>query len=205
MSEMNDDLLAEIDRTLKAELSVAPSADFEARVRRTIEERAPARSWWMPSYALLAAAAAVVIATTLAIVMMRPGVDEAAPLAARAGSDVYLAVERRAVGPEKPARSASARTLPQARFGETPRPRRHELTAGAHPGEPEVIVPLNQLDAVRRLVRDVNEGRISQIPSEPVAAASGPVDAAVAPLVVEPIIVPDAEVSAGISPVVRGF
>ena len=202
MSEMNQDLLAEIDNTLKAELSITPSADFEARVLRTIEARAAARSWWMPSYAFVAAAAAVVITTTLAIVMLRPAADGPLPVSARAGSDVRLATEPRTAAPRVP--NPEARTSsrePQAQSTERRAPSAERRT----PAEPEVIVPLNQLAAVRRLVRDVNEGRISHIPDalpEPTPATTALV---VAPLVVEPIALPDAEKGGGISPVVRGF
>jgi hypothetical protein len=227
MSEMNndrrtEDLLAAIDHELKAALSVAPSADFEARVLRTIEERAEARrSWWMPSYAFLAAAAAVVITTTIAIVMLKPAADEQAPVARGAGRDVHLAadatvrlkadttpevrlkadttsaVRRKAdstpVRPKAPTTSGPSSVV--SAFRRTPQPA----------GEPEVLVPLNQLAAVRRLVRDVNEGRISEIPSEPAPAAGEPAEVAVAPLIVEPISVPAVEARGGISPAVRGL
>ena len=72
--------------------------------------------------------------------------------------------------------------------------------------EPEVIVPLNQMEAVRRLVRAVNEGRIEP-PAEPLEGPmTPPATLDVAPLVVEPIplspLAPGAETPA---PFIRGL
>ncbi len=61
--------------------------------------------------------------------------------------------------------------------------------------EPEVLVPLNQMAAVRRLVSAVNEGRI-EVPAEPPQGPmAAPVQLSVAPVVVEPI--PVSPMSAG--------
>jgi hypothetical protein len=54
--------------------------------------------------------------------------------------------------------------------------------------KPEVLVPPNQMEAVRRLVRAANEGRFVEAPAEPVPGPMAPpatVD--VIPLTVEPI------------------
>jgi hypothetical protein len=55
---------------------------------------------------------------------------------------------------------------------------------------PDVIVPADRLAAVRRLVREVNAGRIEP-PLEPLQepGAAVPVPLAVVPIVVEPILV----------------
>jgi hypothetical protein len=53
--------------------------------------------------------------------------------------------------------------------------------------EPEVIVPLNQMEAVRRLVRAVNEGRVEAPAEPPQGPMALPAELAIAPLVVEPI------------------
>ena len=215
MSEMNndrrtEDLLATIDNELKAALSVAPSADFEARVLRTIEERAEARrSWWIPSYAFVATAAAVVLTTTMAVVMMRPAreIESAPPQIA--GSDVQLPAQMVRL-------KADPTSIPDTPVRLKPHPRAATVRRASDapvgsafrrttPAEPEVLVPLNQLAAVRRLVRDVNAGRITEIPGESAPSAGAPTEVAVAPLVVDPIVVPDAEKGGGISPVVRGF
>jgi hypothetical protein len=71
---------------------------------------------------------------------------------------------------------------------------------------PEVIVPPNQMEAVRRLVRAVNEGRV-ELPAQPVQGPlAAPTTLDVAPLVVEPIPVPPLDSVAGnTGPSIRGL
>jgi hypothetical protein len=172
-------VLAEIDRELKAALSVSPPADFEARVLRRVEEdRAPARSL----YGWLAAAAALVVATGLFYALTRnPASDAVAP----------PAIADRRPGIQLP--QATPPHDPAAAF-ETRYVDRHFMPGPvriARP-EPEVIVPVNQMEAVRRLVRAANEGLV-EVPPEPVQGPlAPPAELAVAPLVIEPIPVPSA-------------
>ena len=192
MSEMNDargsrlgargseELLAEIDNELRTALAIEPSADFEARVLRTIEQRATARSWWMPSYAFVAAAAAVVITTALAIVMLRPAIDEPPPVSARAGSDVHLANAEPIRPQADPARKTSRSPVVSA-FRRT--------SAAARPSAPEIIVPPNQMETLRRLAVVIEEGRVA-LAETPEGPVTPPAELVVAPIVVEPLLPP---------------
>lgn len=174
-------ILAEVDRELRAALSVSPSADFEARVLRRVEEDdLPVRSY----YPWLAAAAALALAAGLFYALGRaPEIETVSPpQMADRRPDVLL--------PPIAAHPASAPGEPEAsRVMAAARPPR----PAARRPEPEVIVPLNQMEAVRRLVRAVNEGRIDA-PAEPQEGPMPvPAELAVAPLVVDPIPVPALE------------
>jgi hypothetical protein len=171
---------------LQAALSIAPSADFEERVlRRVADDDAPAR--W--SYGWLAAAAALlVLAVGLFFALNRTpaAVDEAPPQMAGRQPDVRLpppAHQEPAYTTDAPARKGPAYT--SASVGRALTPRRAS--------EPEVIVPLNQMEAVRRLVRAVNEGRMVAPPEPATGPIAAPVELGVAPIVIEPIPVPAIE------------
>ena len=145
----------DVDRELKAALSVSPSPDFEARVLQRVD--ADRSSRWPAHYGWLAAAASLVIVAGAFYAMNRPSVVvDQAP----APRIVEQTAPRTLPPPEAPVHK-------NANAGEPPRvetvraARRAPSTA-----EPEVLVPLNQMAAVRRLVRAVNEGRI-EAPAEP--------------------------------------
>lgn len=196
MSREVNDPLAEFDRQLRAELSIAPSPEFEARVRQRIDEHPVLRSRWMPAYGWLAAAATLALATVVGIAIMSRNDTDGADLTPRAGQDVRLPSEPRV----SPAPSSPV-PLPEA-----PRSEPSVRIAASRPApvrrEPEVIVPLNQLEAVRRLAVAVNEGRIDAAapaagPLQPPAEPVPPAEVVVAPIVVEPLPVPTFEPEAG--------
>jgi len=56
--------------------------------------------------------------------------------------------------------------------------------------EPEVIVPVNQMEAVRRLVRAVNEGRVEAPAEPPQGPMETPAELQVAPVEIKPIPLP---------------
>jgi hypothetical protein len=185
----------DVDRELKSALTVDPSPDFEARVLRRVGSDRPSPR---PAYfAWLAAAASVIIAAGMFSVVRRtPAVVEPQPTPQTAVNPAPALSRLPMAAPPKP-------TLrPQPQRTETIRASR----SAPRSTEPEVIVPADRLDAVRRLVRAVNEGRLEP-PTEPLQEPSlSPAPVNVSPLVVEPIpllpIVPAAEPS---PPVVRGF
>ncbi len=180
-----EQVLAEMDRELKAALSVSPSADFEARVLQRVDEgQAPGR--W--TYGWLAAAASIVLVAGLFYALNRtPATDPAPPRqVVERGPDVVLS-------PAQPTRVTKSPHAPRVvdAAARAPRPTVARRT------QPEVIVPLNQMEAVRRLVRAVNEGRVEAIPAMPEGPIAPPAELAVVPLVVEPIPVPALEPGAG--------
>lgn len=181
----------DVDRELKAALSVAPSPDFEARVLRRVEADRPSHG---TQYGWLAAAASLVMVAGVLYAMNRtsPGVQPPPPAqvaeqAPRRG--VVGAVRQPPVSRPDVRKSSTdlprVQTVPPQRSARRTAPR---TTLGT--GEPEVIVPLNQMEAVRRLVDAVNEGLVEP-PAEPLDGPMAPPEKlAVAPLVIEPVPVP---------------
>lgn len=181
----------DVDRELKAALSVAPSPGFEARVLQRVE--ADRRSRWA-HYGWLTAAASLVIAAGVFYALNRtsPGVPPPPP-----AQVVEQAPREGVVGAvrEPPVSRPEVRKSPTdlPRVQAVPAQHSARLTAprtAPRTGEPEVIVSLNQMEAVRRLVRAVNEGLIEP-PAEPLDGPMAPPEKlAVAPLVIEPVPVP---------------
>ena len=189
----------DVDRELKAALSAAPSPDFEARVLQRVEADRPVRVGMFGvgrglTTRALPIAASIVIAAGLFYAMNRTPAVVAPPAAPPI-------VERTA--PPAP------KTAPMRPAVEEIAPPRvetvHALRRAPRTTEPEVIVPMNQMEAVRRLVRAVNEGRITA-PTEPVESVkAASTEVTVAPLVVDPIPVPGLEPGADApSPIIRG-
>jgi hypothetical protein len=167
----------DVDRELKAALSVSPSPDFEARVLQRVD--ADRSSRWPAQYGWLAAAASLVIVAGAFYAINRPSaiVDQApAPQVVRQTAPRALPPPHEAPVHKNAGESPRVETVRVAR--------RAPRTA-----EPEVLVPLNQMAALRRLVRAVNEGRI-EAPAEPPQGPMAPAQLGVAPLVVEPIPLP---------------
>jgi hypothetical protein len=183
----------DIDRELKAALSVSPSPDFEARVFHRVEADRPSR--WPSHYAWFAAAASLIIVAGVFYALSRPSVV----VAPRPAPQIveHTPPPAPVPRPEDPARK------------KTNEPRIEIVRASRRapgPMEPEVLVPVNQMEAVRRLVRAVNEGRI-EAPAEPLEGPMAPpAQLGIAPLVVEPIplppLVPRTETPA---PFIRGL
>jgi hypothetical protein len=164
----------DVDRALKAALSVSPSADFEARVRQRIEADRPPRAG---HHGWLAAAASLVIAAGVLYALNRTPVGVIGPPAPQI-------VERAAPPVEAPRPDA-----PLHRDTIEPQPTRTVRVARHAPRteEPEVLVRGDQMEAVRRLVRAINEGRL-EVPAEPPQGPLAPPAAiGVAPVVVASI------------------
>jgi hypothetical protein len=197
--------LAEIDDELKAALSVSPSPDFEARVLRRIADRRTARSPRWKVFAPLAAAALVVIATTLVVQGPHQRSDmpsngpsrSASPQWAPPGPDPQVAVP-----PAAPVSPPAATQFAERSRRIVPHPPDRQASAGAAP-EPAVIVPPEQAEAIRRLVRAIAEGRLDP-PAMPETRVTGaPMPVPVQPLTIQPILVSAAEDRGGPAPVVR--
>lgn len=180
----------DVDRELKAALSVSPSPGFEARVLQRVEADRPARG---AQYGWFAAAASLLLAAGVFYPLNRP-----APAAAPQVPAVEI-VERAAPAPQVPApqiveHTAAAAVSPAAGIPDharTAAPLRvtpvSTASRAARSAEPEVIVPVNQMEAVRRLVRAVNEGRLKPPVEPPQGPIAPPTQVSVAPVVVEPI------------------
>jgi len=169
----------DLDRELKAALSVSPSPDFAARVLQRVEADRPAHR--AAHYAWLAAAASLVIAAGVFYALNRtPTVVSGPPVPQVVERTAPRTVmpEREAPAPRNTSEPPRIQTV-RAAVGDLPAPRT---------GEPEVLVSPDQMDAVRRLVRAANEGRLVEAPAEPLQGPlAPPARLDVAPLVVEPI------------------
>jgi hypothetical protein len=182
----------DVDRELKAALSVSPSPDFETRVLQRVDADRPSR--WPAHYGWLAAAASLVIAAGVFYAMNRTSVV-VVPVPAP------QIVEHTAPAAVIPRHDAPARK----NTSEPPRVVAVRAARSAPRGaEPEVLVPVNQMEAVRRLVRAVNEGRV-EMPGEPPEGPMAPPTAVtVTPVVVEPIpLVPLGPAGETATPLIR--
>lgn len=180
----------DVDRELKAALAVSPSPEFEARVLRRIQVDRPLRVGMFSvarglKTAGLPIAASMVLAAGLFYALNRTPAVVAPPPT----SPVVARTEPRPA-PVPPLAEPTTRPI-ERRLAARVRP-----SAAARRAEPEVILPVNQMEAVRRLADAVNEGRIVLA-----AAAEGsvdpPVEVVVAPIVVEPLPVPALDPDAG--------
>ena len=192
----------DIDRELKAALSVSPSPDFAARVLQRVEDDRP--SSWATRYGWLAAAAAVVIAAGVFYALPRtpsapppaPQVaEQTAPRAPMAQPDIRVPIPV-----EAPARTSTPAS-------EVPRVAVVRAASRApRVAEPEVLVPVNQMEAVRRLVREVNAGRLIEPPAEILPGPMAPpATLGVAPVVVDPIPLSPLAPGVETTPFIRGL
>jgi hypothetical protein len=207
----------DVDRELKAALSVSPSPDFETRVLRQVEADRPSRVGMFSvarglkfsvarglktaglqtaglQTAGLPIAASIVIAAGLFYAMNRT------PVVVAPATPPGVARTEPRPAPVQSLTRTEAKSTGNQHVARVRPPVRAARTATA-----DVVVPVNQMEAVRRLVDAVNAGRIAA-PTEPVAASVGlPKEVVVAPLSVEPIpvpaLTPDAETP---SPIIRG-
>jgi hypothetical protein len=173
----------DIDRELKAALSVSPSPDFAARVLQRVEEDRPAS--WAARYGWLAAAACLLIAAGVIYALTRTSPVVSEPPAPQVVERPAPRVDMPRY--EAPAPARAQRRTPVGAVREPPTARVRERRTA----EPAVIVPLNQMEAVRRLVLAVNEGRLKPPVEPPAEPSQGPMappaNVSVAPVVVEPI------------------
>lgn len=183
----------EFERELKAALSVSPSPGFEARVLQRVGEepvrlRLPsARANWRTA-GLLALAATLLIAVALIRGLGPPGAPPPPPQAPVAHRMPGL------VPDAQPALAERVRPHVRRRAAANPRP------ASSPAPVAEVLVPVNQMEAVRRLVRAVNEGRVPPVQEARDTYLGPSPDLVVVPLVVEPIPVPAVESVGGQQP-----
>ena len=170
----------DVDRELKAALSVSPSPDFAARVLQRVETDGPSRS--PAHYGWFAAAASVIVVTGAFYALSRTSAV-VAPAPAQSPHIVVRTPPPSVAPPHRaPARedTIEPRRVATVRASRSPR----------GTGQPEVLVPRDRMEAVRRLVRAVNEGRIAP-PAEPLQDLMAlPASVGVTPLVIEPIPLP---------------
>lgn len=165
----------DVDRELKAALSVSPSPGFEARVLQRVEADRPSRG--RARYGWLAAAASLVIAAGAIYALNRT--PPAVPQVVQQTAPPAMSPRSEAPIHEQVIEPPRIETVRIARTAARTAPRR---------AEPEVLVPVNQMEAVRRLVRVINEGRV-EVPAEPAQGPMAPpVAVAIAPVVVQPIL-----------------
>lgn len=176
----------DVERELEAALAVSPSPDFEARVLQRVAADRP--SHWRAAYGWMAAAASVIIAAGLFYALNGTSAVVAPPSPTQVVEQAPR-IQKNIPQPPRVHTVRAQRSAPQRALRTPPRT-----------GEPEIIVPVNQMDAVRRLVRAVNEGRI-EAPAEPRQGPMAPPETlAIVPIVVEPIsvspVAPEAETPA---------
>ena len=182
---------SEIERDLARLLSIAPSADFGAQVRRRIQDERPHRAAASTLWVGLASAAAVVL---IAIAAARSWQADKTPQETLAASDVVLPAvpatpEVRPVPP--PAETGNRRATP---------PRAIPVIArkDAGPAEPEVIVSRDQLRAIARYQQMIVRGELTGQNLPPAGGATAAVtDIRVPALIIAPLTVPAVDTIGG--------
>jgi hypothetical protein len=166
----------DVDRELEAALAVSPSPDFEARVLQRVAANRP--SQWRAHYAWFAAAASVLIVAGIFYALNQTSPPSPPQMVEQTPPGGVVGTVREPPTTELPRVQAARVQRSAARLAPRASPR---------PGEPEVIVPVNQMAAVRRLVRAVNEGLVEPPAEPPQGPMAPPEKLAVALLVIEPI------------------
>jgi hypothetical protein len=162
---MTDEHLDDALKDLRAELNVTPSPEFAAKVRERIEQ-APAKPSW--NVWAWAGAAATCVVAVIAVVLWRSGQHDTS------GREPVTLAEAQPVATAQPpvaARPAPVEPLvtPSARAAA---PLVAHATAPVGPAaarrtEPEVLVPPDQLNAIRRLMAAVRAGEAAGLPQAP--------------------------------------
>jgi hypothetical protein len=132
-----------IDRELRSALSVTPSADFTARIRKHVADRPrPVLFPWR----WLALAGATPVALAIAVVLLRPLPE----------------VQTSAPSPPKPVAAARREPLPAPTPApEAARPATTRRAQNAVQREVETIVPPGQAEAIQRFARSLSEMSVS--------------------------------------------
>ncbi len=159
---MNDKHLDDALKDLQAELSVTPSPEFAAKVRARIEHAPTKPAWNVWAWGGVAATCAVaVIAVVLGVGRaFRPG----APGGAEAPASTEANTSAGAKAPAYTEGTASSDVGRPFRAGRSPAP---VVAAAAPRAEPEVLVPPDQLIAIRRLMASVRAGARPNLPASP--------------------------------------
>jgi hypothetical protein len=172
MKSPDDDQLDDALADLRSELAIEPSPEFAAKVRRQIDA-APARSFgnvW--TWATIAMTSAVVfVAGSLWLrsgdtTGARPGAPTTDPVAASSFAQQMTTTPTALPTPTLTATATStaiARSGSATSAGKKPA----AVTAAATKTELEVLVPTDQLDAIRQLMSAVRTGAVKDMPASP--------------------------------------
>ncbi len=145
--EVQQRLAKAIDRSLAESLEGEPSPEFAARVRRRIAQSDAAVSGWWSTWNLAAVGVLAALAL-LAVWMLRPHVEAPVRVAKEApGAQTLLSRG-----------NAAAKPVPPAGAGHVRRPAGQPLVAGD--AMPEVLVPAEEVLAVRRFIEQLRQKQI---------------------------------------------
>ena len=181
---MTDDRADELLNALRRELSIEPSAQFAARVRANVDGRSAKHRlslWWMTLPVAIAG---------LVVVVLWPKVNTnpaQAPMPSVAASNTTRVGEPpQTVEPLRP-RSAPEPTVPARRMEQGKSVADGSSIDATVAAEPEVLVPADQEQALRRLLTAFREGRGTVPPVSAEAAAQTRELPGLQPISVEPI------------------
>lgn len=158
---MNDEQLDVALQDLRAELSIEPSPEFAAKVRQTIDA-APARSFWnVWTWTAVAATCGMVAIAITGAVWLRTGGAVVTP----GGATLPTQTTEPSTVPSL-AQSATPMLTPTA---PTTRTMTKPATARAAATETrlEVLVPPDQLNAIRQLMSAVRTGAVKEMAPAP--------------------------------------
>jgi hypothetical protein len=154
---MRDEHLDDALRDLRTELNVTPSPEFAAKVRERIEAQPATARWGLWAWT---GVAATCVAAVIAVAMWRAA--HPAPVTQKPVASVAQSVQ----APEP----AAAVTPPAAEPVAPKRPAtpaEPTVRVARERAEPEVLVPPDQLNAIRRLMAAVRKGALASAPAAP--------------------------------------
>ena len=156
---MNDDQLDDALQDLRTELSIEPSPEFAAKVRRQIET-VPARSFWnVWTWTTIAATCGIALVAGALWLRSDGAIVTPAPL----GPTPTQTTEPSTV--PSLAQSQTPMLTPTAPATKTPPA---AVRAAATETKFEVLVPTDQLDAIRQLMSAVRSGAVKEMAPAPV-------------------------------------
>jgi hypothetical protein len=155
---MNDDQLDDALQDLRAELSIEPSPEFAAKVRQQIDQ-APARSFWNV-WTWTTVAATCGIAVVAGALWMRSGGGVVAPRGATPAQTTEPSPAPSLAQSTTPVLTPTAPTPKSMTSATKPA----TLHAAATEHKLDVLVPPDQLNAIRQLMSAVRTGGVKTMP-----------------------------------------
>ena len=194
------ELAALVDRGVESLVAGEPSPHFTSRLRARIADERPDARFTRPTWKPLTAGLATAVTVAVLWVFLAPSHTKLPSKSTLPASNIASAVPHEVPTPANPTTKAAEPDRPYAT--ETPRhsgtrllaqQRRHNIRPTQSPGEPEVLVPPGQLEAVMQLASDIRSGRIDGkkfVVEQAEAQENIQKPIHIAPIEIEPIEIP---------------
>ena len=165
----SDDQLNDALADLRAELSIEPSPEFAAKVRQQIDAEPARRGWNM--WAWTSVVATCGIAIVAGALWMRSGGEVLSPgVVTTEPSPVpsiaqHMTTTPTPTGPTTTTTASNANATNHSGVAARATTRPAAVVAAVTKPELEVLVPMDQMDAIRRLMASVRTGAVKDMPA----------------------------------------